>query len=111
MSDTPAATLVTKLRAKAAEWHEMCGDVHVPLLEAADALEEANRQHKADRDALESAHFWLGELVPLTEELNADLKRFYQPDKGWPPHIAKANDLGDYKQVLSDLRAALEQSR
>lgn len=31
--------IVERLRALADEWHEMCGDIHVPLAEAADEIE------------------------------------------------------------------------
>lgn len=47
---------------------------------------------------------WLEELARLTAELRDDLKRFYEPDKGWPPHINKATDLGDYEEVVRGLR-------
>jgi hypothetical protein len=46
------------------------------------------------------------ECVALVRELTTDLKRFYYPEKGWPPHIDHGLNMGDDEQCIVDLRAA-----
>lgn len=36
--------IVKTLRALADEWHEMCGDIHVPLTHAADEIERLRKR-------------------------------------------------------------------
>jgi len=58
-------------------------------------------------DSLESLIFWMEELLALARELQRDLKRFYEPYKGWPPHIEALEGQTDYDTVLEQARAAL----
>lgn len=51
---------------------------------------------------------WLREeTLPLIRELCDDLQRVYDPEKGWPPHIARAMDLRDEEEVLGQLETHL----
>jgi hypothetical protein len=59
------------------------------------------------RQAGEDALFWREEAQNRIVELRDDLMRFYEPEKGWPPHIATVTDLGDYEEAALQLRAAL----
>lgn len=63
--------------------------------------------------ALRELLFWMADqdegLLSLTAELRDDLMRFYEPEKGWPPHIESARNLGDFEQAVSIARAALSE--
>ena len=53
--------IVEKLRARAAQEHEMLGDIHIPLLEAADEIERlqagiADMRHTIDQFGREDAN-------------------------------------------------------
>lgn len=53
-----------------------------------------SRQEAADvRDAIDSIEWLLGECRANIGELADDLKGFYEPEKGWPPHIDKAREM------------------
>ena len=41
----PVAAIVERLHALSAEWYEMCGNIHEPLAEAADAIEQLHKDH------------------------------------------------------------------
>jgi len=53
----------------------------------------------------DSLIFWMEELLALARELQRDLKRFYDPQKGWPPHIEALEGLTDYDAVLEEAKA------
>lgn len=63
------ASLVERLRALAEEWYECCGDIHLPLREAADELERLTAYIKqwAEDDAERDAQFQ--ELERVLESL------------------------------------------
>lgn len=52
------------------------------------------------QDKVENLVFWMGELLRLARELQKDLKRFYEPIKGWPPHIEALEGDTDFDAVL-----------
>lgn len=58
---------------------------------------------KAAHDALDSAEWLLGEARSNIAELADDLKNFYIPEKGWPPHINEAHEM------LAELDDALKE--
>jgi hypothetical protein len=49
---------------------------------------------------IDSLVFWMDELLKLARELQGDLKRFYEPIKGWPPHIEALEGQTDFDTVL-----------
>lgn len=53
-----------------------------------------------NRDEVENLVFWMDELLRLARELQKDLKRFYEPIKGWPPHIEALEGKTDFDTVL-----------
>ena len=61
------------------------------------------------RETLEMVEEFYGEAVSLIRELTTDLKRFYVPEMGWPPHIEAGSDLGDHEECLREIAAALFQ--
>lgn len=59
-------------------------------------------------EMLNSFAFWMHDLLGLARELQKDLKNFYEPIKGWPPHIEALEGLTDYDSVLEGGKAFLE---
>lgn len=66
-------------------------------------------------EQLDSLIFWMDDLLRLARELQIDLKRFYEPIKGWPPHIESLEGQTDYdtalengKQILAKLKPTKE---
>ena len=54
-----SAELIARLRVSAEEWWECCNDIHIPITEAADALEAAeaeNARLRAERETYRNAH-------------------------------------------------------
>lgn len=51
-------------------------------------------------DTVKDLIFWMDELLRLARELQKDLKRFYEPIKGWPPHIEALEGDTDFDAVL-----------
>jgi hypothetical protein len=81
-------------------------------------IEELLRKSKEDyrwyegreerlRDALEGVGVFYPEALSLIRELIEDAMKVYEPEKGWPPHIEAARNLGDHEQTLADVRKAL----
>lgn len=62
-------------------------------------------------DQIDSLEFWMSDLLKLAHELQKDLKRFYEPLKGWPPHIQKLEGHTDYDSVLDHARRYLKGHR
>lgn len=58
-------------------------------------------------EQLDSLVFWMDDLLRLARELQTDLKRFYEPIKGWPSHIEALEGQTDYDAVLESARGIL----
>lgn len=56
----------------------------------------------------DSLIFWMEDLLALARELQRDLKRFYDPQKGWPPHIQALEAPTDYDTILEEAKARQE---
>ena len=63
------------------------------------------------QDKLENLVFWMDELLRLARELQKDLKRFYEPIKGWPPHIEALEGQTDFDAVLESGKQFLAESK
>lgn len=64
-----------------------------------------------NRDKIENLVFWMGELLTLARELQKDLKRFYEPIKGWPSHIEALEGNTDFDTVLESSKQFLAGSK
>lgn len=58
---------------------------------------------------LRTAVFWLEDLLQAALELQKDLKRFYMPEKDWPPHILALEGHTDYHAALDDALQFIQQ--
>lgn len=63
------------------------------------------------QNKIENLVFWMDELLRLARELQKDLKRFYEPIKGWPPHIEALEGLTDFDTVLESGKQFLAESK
>lgn len=59
-------------------------------------------------DEIDSLVFWMDELLRLARELQSDLKNYYEPVKGWPPHINALEGDTDYDTVLKNGKVFLD---
>lgn len=62
-------------------------------------------------EQLDSLIFWMEDLLRLARGLQNDLKNFYEPIKGWPPHIEALEGHTDYDSVLENGKRFLEEFR
>lgn len=56
-----------------------------------------------------SLAFWSADLLKLARELQKDLKRFYVPEKGWPPHIERLEGTTDFDTVIENAQQAIRE--
>lgn len=66
------------------------------------------KERDALRDELESMIFWTDDLLTLAREINRDLMQFYEPIKGWPPHIERLLAPTDHDSVLAEAKILLQ---
>ncbi len=95
--------LVQRLRKCAEEWFEMCDDIHEPLNEAADRIE----QHEAFKQDVSRVMTYFKALYPT---LPTDYDRFIIPAPKPDPLVEVMEKLGwyDAETDAADLRAALD---
>ena len=60
-------------------------------------------------EQVDSLVFWMSDLLRLARELQKDLKRCYEPIKGWPPHIQALEGYTDYDASLKDAKRFLKE--
>lgn len=53
--------------------------------------------------------FWLEDLLETAQELQKDLKRFYIPERDYPPHILALEGYTDYHAALNDALQLIQQ--
>jgi len=64
---------------------------------------------KTELEWLDYVTFWMGELYEVATDLQEDLKRFYEPEKGWPPHIQGIESPNDYEGVMKETKEFLQE--
>ncbi|GAF76751.1 unnamed protein product [marine sediment metagenome] len=60
-----------------------------------------------DGQSVETLAFWFEDLLKAARCVQEDLMRFYEPDKGWPPHIMALMAPADYDTVLANAKRML----
>ncbi len=71
-------------------------------------LLRVEQRRKEAVEQVDSLVYWMDELLRLAKELQKDLKRCYEPVKGWPPHIQKLEGKTDYEAALEEAKKFLK---
>jgi len=66
---------------------------------------------KTKTSSLEDLVFWTERLLMVAKELQSDLKRFYSPEKGWPPHIEVLEGTTDFSAAIREAKDLIERDK